>query len=250
MAQTAALVEQLKKSLRQTGKTYADVASHLDVSEATVKRMFSQKNLSLERLDAICGLMQLEITDLVKIMAETRSLLTELDIEQEQEIIESTELLLLLVCLVNHWTLEEFRSVYDFEETACVKLLAKLDRLKIIELLPNNRVRLLLSPTFKWRNNGPIQRFFQQRVEAEFFQSRFSQPTERLISVNGMMTDVSNHKLQQQMQNLAREFTDTCDEDAELPLETRLGTTMVVAIRSWEYSSFSKFKRKKPAPDT
>jgi len=246
MAQTAALVDQLKKSLRQAGKTYADVATHLDVSEATVKRMFARKNLSLDRLDAICQLMQLEITDLVKLMAETRSLLMELEVEQEQEIIESTELLLLLVCLVNRWTVEEFLSVYNIKETTCVKLLAKLDRLKIIELLPNNRVRMLLAPAFKWRNNGPIQRFFQQHVEAEFFKSRFAQPTESLIAVNGMMTEASNRKLQQRMQNLTREFTDACDEDADLPLDTRIGTTMVVAIRSWEYPPFSKYKRKKP----
>ncbi len=248
MSQTTALIEQLKKCLRESNTTYADVARHLDLSEATIKRMFGQKNLSLDRLEAICQLIDMEISDVVGAMQQTRVLLSELDEQQEQEIVDSTELLLMLVCLVNHWTVDEFISVYKFEQTECVQLLARLDRLKIIELLPNNRVRLLLTPTFKWRDNGPIQRFFQQRVEAEFFKSRFALPTERLISVNGMMTESSNLKLQQRMQNLARDFTDSCDADADLPLDSRKGTTLVVAIRSWEYSSFAKYKRIKPKP--
>lgn len=248
MSQTAALLDQLKKCLREANTTYADVARHLGLSEASIKRMFAQKNLSLDRLEAICSLIQLEISDLVGATTQSRVLLSQLNEQQEQEIVDSTELLLILVCLVNHWTIDDFMTIYDFKENECIKLLAKLDRLKIIELLPGNRVRLLLTPTFKWRDNGPIQRFFQQRVEAEFFKSRFALPTERLISVNGMMAESSNLKLQQRMQHLARDFTDSCDSDAQLPLNSRMGTTLVVAIRSWEYSSFAKYKRVKPKP--
>lgn len=243
MAQTAALVDALKNALRSSQKTYADVAAHLRLSEASVKRMFAQRHFSLQRLDAICALLELEISDLVALMDESRTSLTELSELQEQEIVDSVELLLVLISLINRWTVADILNEYDLKETDVIKLLAKLDRLKIIDLLPNNRVRMRLAPTFKWRENGPIQRFFQQRVEKEFFKSRFSKPTERLICINGLMTDQSNASLQKRMQRLANDFHDCAQDDSNLPRSATYGTTMVLAIRRWEYSAFEKLKR-------
>ena len=50
MGQTRELVAALKTELKAQGKTYADVAAALELSEASVKRIFSQQNFSLERL--------------------------------------------------------------------------------------------------------------------------------------------------------------------------------------------------------
>jgi O6-methylguanine-DNA--protein-cysteine methyltransferase len=49
MPQTQQLVETLKQALRGQKKTYADVAKALELSEARVKRLFADKNLSLAR---------------------------------------------------------------------------------------------------------------------------------------------------------------------------------------------------------
>lgn len=56
MARTAALVDRLKRELRGRNITYAAVAKGLGMSEASVKRMFSRKEFTLSRLDAICEL--------------------------------------------------------------------------------------------------------------------------------------------------------------------------------------------------
>lgn len=54
MAQTTLIIEALKKTLKLHGKTYADVACHLKLSEASVKRLFAQNSMTLQRLEAIC----------------------------------------------------------------------------------------------------------------------------------------------------------------------------------------------------
>ena len=51
MAQTSELIKTLKQALKAHGKTYAAVARELNLTEASVKRLFWQKNFSLERLD-------------------------------------------------------------------------------------------------------------------------------------------------------------------------------------------------------
>ena len=81
-----------------------------------------------------------------------------------------------------------------------IQKLAKLDKLKIIDLLPGNRFKLLITKNFAWLPDGPIQRFFLQRVQEEFFSSRFNQSTEKLIVVNGLLSLGSNAELQKKMQ--------------------------------------------------
>ena len=53
MAHTAALVDVLKRELKARGITYAHVARKLNLSEASVKRMFSKREFTLKRLDEI-----------------------------------------------------------------------------------------------------------------------------------------------------------------------------------------------------
>ncbi len=243
MAQTIALVETLKQALKAHGKTYRDVAHALELSEASVKRLFASNSLSLQRLDQICNLMSIEITDLVQMMNGRVSKTKELSEAQEQQIVDDTVLLVVAVCVLNKFTFEDIIAEYAISETDLIQKLAHLDRLKIIELLPKNRIKLLISSNFSWRENGPIQRFFQAKVEQEFFASRFDKKTERLISVSGLISLASNELFQRKMERLAEEFTDLQRDDERLPLTERRGTTMVLAVRQWEYGLFSQLKQ-------
>lgn len=243
MAQTVILVETLKQALKSHGKTYRDVAQALELSEASVKRIFSGNKLSLQRLSDICQMMGMEITDLVQIMSERITTTKELSEAQEQQIADDTLLLLVAVCVLNKFTFEEILAGYEISETELIRKLAHLDRLKIIELLPKNRIKLLISSNFRWRENGPIQRFFQAKVGQEFFASRFDKPTEKIVSVSGLLSVSSNELFQRKMERLAEEFADLQRDDERLPLDERQGTTIVLAIRQWEYASFERLKR-------
>lgn len=47
------LVKALKRELRMRGITYRVLATRIGLSEASVKRMFSQRSIDIRRLDAI-----------------------------------------------------------------------------------------------------------------------------------------------------------------------------------------------------
>lgn len=238
MAQTRELIKTLKKALKSQGKTYADVAVELGLTEASVKRLFSKNSFSLERLDQVCHLLEIEISDLVQLMNEQQQQLQQLTAEQEREITSDVTLTLIAVCVLNRWTMQEILSFYRLSETECVRYLARLDRLKIIELLPKNRIRLLVAPNFSWRENGPIQLFFQQKIGQEFFNTRFNSDDECLIVLNGMLSLQSNAEFQRKLKRLAREFDLLNNDDAALDLEQRHGTTLVLAMRGWKYGLF------------
>lgn len=244
MAQTTLIISTLKKTLKSHGKTYADVAKYLELSEASVKRMFAQQTVSLNRLDAICQMLDMEITELMqKVNDSTARQISELSDEQEQQLVSDRELLLITIMVINNWTLEEILQAYNFTEAQCIQHLAKLDRLNIIELLPNNKIKIKISSNFKWRNNGHIQRFFRESIESEFFNSKFSKPEEKLVVLNGMLSQESNAIFQRKLERLAREFDEMAKEDVTLPLSERLGYTSVLAVRDWRFTVFDVYKR-------
>ncbi len=95
MAQTSLIISTLKKTLKSHGKTYADVAKHLELSEASIKRMFAQQTFSLNRLDAICQMMEMEITELIQqVNDSTARQIDELSDDQEKQLASDLELLL------------------------------------------------------------------------------------------------------------------------------------------------------------
>lgn len=243
MAQTKALIQTLKSCLKAQGKTYVDVADTLDLTEASVKRLFSQHSFSLSRLDEVCHMLDMQITDLVQQMNENQPHLEQLSEEKELVIAQDLVLLLVTVCALNRWKFAEIITHYNITEAECIHKLAQLDKLKVIELLPKNRIKLLIAPNFSWRKNGPIQNFFQKNIGQEYFKSNFRSDDECLIVMNGMLSKQSNSEFQRKLKRLSREFNELNDDDAPLDIKQRKGTTLVLAMRNWEFGIFKPLQR-------
>lgn len=243
MARTEDVVAALKRELRRRGVTYAAVAAELELSESSVKRMFADCHFSLQRLQKVCDLVDLELGDLAILADERRRDIEQLTEEQEQTLVGDPKLLLVAFLLLNHWDVERIIESYRIEELEAVRLLAKLDRLKIIDLLPGNRVRMRLSRTFSWRPNGPIQRLFEDQVQTEFFESRFDGPGDLRLVLNGMISDQSITLMHQRMQRLASDFETCVSEDRKTMTTERMGTTLIMAIRPWALAMFEAYRR-------
>lgn len=246
MAQTTQLIDTLKRLLKRQDKTYTDVAACLDLSEASVKRLFCERNISLQRLDSICALLEIEISDLVhEMQQDSVAPISELSYQQEKKIAGDLSLMLVTVLVLNRWSLAEIIEHYNLSEAQCIQHLAHLDRLRIIELQPGNRIKLLIAPNFKWRENGPIQQLFRGKIEAEYFRTTFTKDSERLVVLNGMLSEASNQLFQRKLARLAKEFDEMSKDDSSLLIGERKGSTVLLAIRDWNYSELYGFYRKK-----
>ncbi len=243
MTQVTSMLLTLKQELKGKGKTYADVANHLKLSENSIKRLFSEKSFSIGRLEKVSQMIDLEISDLVQIMIEQTHQIEMLSEQQEEEIANDIKLLLVTNCVLNRWSLEQIIENYQITQPECIQLLAKLDRLKIIELLPGNKVRVIVAKNFNWRPKGPIQKFFQTKVQSDFLKSDFQSQGEKLTFSSGLLSIGSNATLVKKMKRLVDDFYKLNDEDASLPFNERHGTSMVIAIRQWELERFQKLRR-------
>lgn len=243
MSQTRPIIDTLKQELRKQGVTYKQVAQGLELSEASVKRLFSEYSFTLSRLGQVCALLNLEIGDLIHQMEKNINLTTHLTMEQEQELVADTKLLLMAYFLMNKLEFSDIIRIYDISETEGIRLLARLDRMKIIDLLPGNRVKLLISNNFKWISNGPIRRLHDQIIQSEFVDSKFDGPGEFHNLISGMLSRTANAEIIRKMKRLAEETNELKIESESLPLDQRFGVSVMMAIRPWEPKMFDELRR-------
>ena len=243
MGQTRLIVETLKQELRKQGVTYREVARKLNLSEASIKRLFSENAFTLARMGRVCELLHLDITDLIHQMEKNIELTTQLTLEQEKELVSDIKLMLMAHFLMNKLEFAEIIDIYDISETEGIQLLAKLDRMKIIELQPGNRVKLMVSKNFSLIPGGPIQRFYEQVVQSEFFHSRFDGNGEFRIYVSGMFSRHANAEIIKKILRLADDAHELREDSDSLPLDERFGCSLIMAIRPWEVNVFDQLRR-------
>ncbi|WP_444995881.1 helix-turn-helix domain-containing protein [Aliikangiella sp. IMCC44359] len=243
MAQTSLFLQTLKSCLKEKGFTYADVAAHLKLSEASVKRIFSEENLSLQRLDQICQMLKIEISDLAKLAEQKQHQIQELSEEQENEFIKQPKLLFVAFMLLNDINFDTIVQNFNISEHEGIQLLAHLDRIKFIDLLPSNRVKLLTSRNFRWRKHGPIEKLFNQHIRKEFFQSRFAKTDECMQFGSALVSRTTLLLMHAKIEKLVGEFNELAQQDASIPFKERVGCSLVGAIRPWEFSLFDPFRK-------
>jgi DNA-binding Xre family transcriptional regulator len=164
-------VDTLKRCLKSRGFTYKDVAQALKLSEASIKRLFSERSFTLQRLEQICRMMDMSFSDLARINdRKNLERQTTLSIGQEVALAEDPILLCYFYLLLNGWGVVRIAKRFDLNEPRQVRMLVKLDKLGLIELQPGNRVRLLTARRIQWRKDGMIRRMYERDVKLAFLQ--------------------------------------------------------------------------------
>ena len=242
MSVTSSLLIGIKSVLRARHLTYRELARSIGVSEATVKRDLSRGNFSLRRLDQICSVLELTLSDLLQ-APKGLELVTQLSEAQEVALASHPKILVVTYLLVNDWRFQDIISAFQIDENDLVDILLRLDRLKIIEYRPPHRVQKLTARNFSWRKDGPVHKFFVNRFVPEYFQSAFEGQGDALRFVGGTLSPESLSQFKSSLERLAAEFEELARRDARIPLERRNGCSAVLAVRSWEFSEFTRLRR-------
>lgn len=243
MADTRILIDVLKRELKANKRTYAELAAALEMSESSVKRMFSVKEMPLSRIDDICRFLGTDFVSVSRWVLEATPELTELSYEQERGVVSEPLMLLVAICVLSYWRFEQIVETYDLTEAQCVTCLAALDRLGVIELKPLNRYRLKVAKTFRWRSDGPIRQYFLTHIVGEYFGGRFDQAGETLLMVHGNINRSAAPAFVGRLTRLGQDFGAQHLADQKLDSSFRDGYTMIVGFRRWEFSAFNAMRR-------
>jgi hypothetical protein len=243
MSSTKDLIAALKNELKAAHVTYADLATHLDIAESSIKRMFSQADMPLSRIDQVLRVLRMDFADLARRVADAQPLRRELSMEQERSVVADPKLLLMAICCLSQWSFEQIVATYAFSEAEAVATLARLDRLGIIELRPLNRYRLLVAKTFRWRPNGPVMDYFREHVAADYFDAAFDGEGEMLMLVHGQIGRSLAMAFNERLARVAQDFAQQHLADQRLPADQKRPYTLLIGMRSWLFEAFRDLRR-------
>lgn len=246
MSSPELLLRVLRSEMRAADLTYKALGARLGLSESSIKRMFSQGDMSLSRLAQVCEAIGVALEDVLRQAADAVPRADRLTLDQERALVADPQLLMVAVCCLGHWSYEQIVETYQISEAECVSCLARLDRLGLIELKPLNRYRLHVSRTFRWQPDGPVQQLMRQHVVPDYFAGRFDGPGETLLLVHGRLSEASAQVMEQRIQQLAAELARLHQEDQRRPPEQRDGYTLLLGLRSWEFAQFTAMRRPSP----
>ncbi|MEM1436672.1 MAG: helix-turn-helix transcriptional regulator [Pseudomonadota bacterium] len=242
---TRALIAALKQLLKQAGITYADAAQALELSEASVKRLFSEESFSIKRLETLCQLAGAQLSDLVRLSDENQERLDELTAEQEAALADDLDALVVLIAALNRYRFEDILEEYAFSEPELQQLFTRLDRLGVLELQPGNRYRLRVARGFRWRKGGPIEQFLVRSVLSSFLDRKLVRQQDDFRFSWGTLTRESVARFRTRLNQLADEFNATADQDATRPLKQRSGSGLLLALRTdWVPGEVSQRQRR------
>jgi transcriptional regulator with XRE-family HTH domain len=243
MTELTLILTTIKRQLKARGMTYRDVARALDLSEPSVKRLFSTGRITLERLAVLCSLLGLTLAELTREAVESIAKMSQLEAAQEAELVSDTKLLLVATCALNHWNIASITRHYRLTESECLQCLLRLDRMRLIDLLPGNRIRINVARDFDWLPDGPIRRYFRERGQNDFLAGDFAPEGESVFFAHGMLTAEARNQFQIQLRQLRQRFAALHDESTRAAIGQRRGMGLLLALREWEPPDFAELRR-------
>ena len=108
---------------------------------------------------------------------------------------------------------------------------------------PQNRYRLQLAKTFRWRPHGPVMDYFRDNALLEYFSGGFDGAGEGLLLVHGSISQSAAPAFIERLQRVAQDFAQQHLADQKVPDALRAGYTVLLAMRGWEFQAFSELRR-------
>jgi len=233
---TRAIVETLKKVLKARGMTYADLAQALRVSTPTVKRQFSQRTFTLERLEEVLRVLELDFYELARMNHGRRSGPVELSVEQETALAKDARLFSVFWLLCNEWRFDEIVSEFRLGAAQITSYFARLERLRLIDWRPSNRARLRVPKHYVWRTGGPLRKAYGLKVVTEFMRSRFDASHDAFHFEAQELSAESAIVVKRRLERVAAEINELVEIDAATPAKKRMTMGVLLACRPWSIS--------------
>lgn len=247
MNDTRQLVDALKQVLRMRGLTYAALAQRIGLSEASVKRLFSRRTFTLARLEQCGAALDIDFLELARLARGRDGAAAELTLAQETALAADARLMAVFYLAMSGWTPGEIVARYQLSAVECTALLARLDRLDLIDLMPGERVRLKLPRDARLRPDGPIRRKHGRRVVEDFLAPQFDRAGGAFAFEFRELSRASFEILKRKLERLAAEVHQLADVDAHLPPGERETIGVALGIRPWSMESAIELPARKRA---
>jgi transcriptional regulator with XRE-family HTH domain len=241
---TEQLLDALKRVLKSRRVTYAELAARIGLSEASVKRLFSQQTFTLVRLHEVLKALDMDFFELAKLARGAGDAPQEMTETQEQALAAEPHLMGIFYLLFNDWQPAQILARYELGEPELTRWLTTLDRLQLIDLMPNNRVKLKVSRHLRLKPSGAIRAKHGQRTMADFLAVEFDRHGGHFLFEFRDISPASFAVMQRKLDRLAAEFNELAELDSTLPPEQRQSIGLALGMRPWRIGQVTGLKER------
>jgi hypothetical protein len=153
----------------------------------------------------------MELCEVAKDDLDTRP--TRLGREQERLLFADLQLAFVFILLNRGWSAQEIQRDCRMPEALLVEHLVKLERLRLVELLPGNKVRLLFARNIRWHAGAEAGKAFARELQKLFVEMDFSTPnsiwSSQVVNISAQALD----EVLVKMQSFTLEIVKNADSD-------------------------------------
>jgi DNA-binding Xre family transcriptional regulator/DNA-binding MarR family transcriptional regulator len=160
----------LKKKLKARKVSYAELAARLGMSEANVKRIFSEESCSVARLAQICDAIDLSLGELMRSAENVEPESFTFTREVESFFADNLDYFVFFRQLENENSLRLIQEKNDLSPKEINRYLRKLEELGLIERHPGDRVKLRFKGYLHLPKESRLMKKYFQRWVPHFFE--------------------------------------------------------------------------------
>ena len=162
------IIQYLKIRAKSLGITQGALAKGLGVSLPTVKRWYSGKGITIPNLKALCDYLGCSMSEVITSVEAPATKSFTYSLQQEEALAKEPRLLAFFDHLVRGKSVSSIKAKFQLSEVKVTSLLLKLDKLGLLEVHPNNRVRLKSKGEPSWLPHGPLAQHFRHHILKDF----------------------------------------------------------------------------------
>lgn len=228
----ALLLAELKRVLKDRNLRYGDVAVQLNVSETTIKRHLTGHGLSVAMLESICAIAGIRLIDLAELAARrSESKAQSISIAQEQGLADAPFTAFIFMLLRYDWTPQAIQQEFGLDEPGLILHLRRLEKLRLLDLFPGNRVRLLTVRHPEWIPGGPLRRAVDDVMRRHFATMDFHDPQSVWQLETVKLSRGSIDELRRLIASLSQRMQELAANDRALPAGETAWYSMLCTAR-------------------
>ncbi len=210
MNQKSKLLQAIRLRLKSLNMTYATLGEKLGISEVTVKRYFSEERMTLDTLDDICRVLDVEITELLNDRKEElKNQKQSFTFEQEEFLAEDDQHTIVFFKIARGYQFAElFEKADDHERQRTLKILKDLESHSLIEFKTQKELKVLVSSSAAIHPTGPIWRKYSKNGALHYFNTDFTRENEFFRMSIGRLSKDSIYEIQKKFDGLQDQILD------------------------------------------
>jgi len=245
-ASSSAMLAELRRELKARGLRVSQLAKALKVAEPTVWRWLRGEGLTLDRLDQICGLIDLDLRDLAGRGHDAAEAFT---LAQERILAADRGLALVFFALLHGAQPADLEREFGLPADRVASHVDRLQRLGLIEVRSRGRVRPKVRRSVRWRRGGPLSIAFEQTVKPLFLSMDFGSPAALYVSDMVALSETGRARVNALFEALRDDVHLIAQQERAARLPGREWTGLLMMVRPFDLVQLTSEWRRRPQPE-